>query len=98
MIDCAHWTPTSSRVSGACALGRFGGTPSLGSCRLCLSVEGRVVDEPAVEPEYERLATFLPICLSCRVDCRLRTLTPCARAREFRDPETTCPADKWPTL
>lgn len=35
LMDCKHWTDCGVMGGGCCALGAFGGKPSLGICRQC---------------------------------------------------------------
>jgi len=36
-IDCRYWSDCGTPSGGCCALSRFGGRPSLGTCAGCIS-------------------------------------------------------------
>lgn len=68
-IDCKEWTPHPNG-HGYCAAGKFGGRPSLGTCRACLA--GTITDTPhdGTEPppltEEQMVAIDRKPCSSCR--------------------------------
>jgi hypothetical protein len=35
--DCRHWSACGTAGGGCCGLSRFGGRPSLGTCRGCIA-------------------------------------------------------------
>lgn len=39
-VACPYWSPAASPTCGHCALHRYGGTPSLGTCGFCLANNG----------------------------------------------------------
>jgi hypothetical protein len=53
-VDCPHWSDCGVKGGGCCALGRFGGRPSRGTCLICL---GLPQDAPPALP-----ATTPPPC------------------------------------
>jgi len=36
-VDCQYWSDCATPAGGCCALSRFGGRPSLGTCAGCIS-------------------------------------------------------------
>jgi hypothetical protein len=36
-VECPQWTDIGAKTCGRCALGKFGGRPSLGMCARCLN-------------------------------------------------------------
>ena len=45
-INCQHWSLRATH--GTCALGKFGGHPSIGVCRACLA--GLQDSRPSIDP------------------------------------------------
>lgn len=39
MIECPNWRPCNIPDGGCCAAGRYAGAPSLGCCRVCLTIQ-----------------------------------------------------------
>lgn len=39
-MTCRHWSDCGVAMGGCCALGRYGGKPSLGTCRQCPEYDG----------------------------------------------------------
>ncbi len=48
-VDCPHWSASSFIGAGRCAIGKFGGRPSLGACDVCLGLKPRREDVLAEE-------------------------------------------------
>lgn len=50
-IDCQHWRDEGAKDWGRCAIGKFGGRPSKGTCRECLK-------QPAYTRQIRGLGDF----------------------------------------
>ena len=44
MIECDHWRACGVPHGGCCGINRFGGRPSLGTCRKCLQQSPQTVE------------------------------------------------------
>lgn len=48
MIECDHWRACGVPHGGCCEINRFGGRPSLGTCRKCLRQSPQTVEARGV--------------------------------------------------
>ncbi len=107
-IPCPHWRDINLVGAGQCALGKFKGKPSHGTCRTCLGQTMAPTSSPAVKASLPTLLTPLQqkrvtdhraICESCEHAKGFTRLTVrcedcgCAGLSLING---RCPKKKWP--
>lgn len=107
MIPCAHWKAEGD--GGVCAIGKYGGRPSLGTCRVCLNLPPAMMERPALRLRSVPLAVVEERRASCGrceensgdVCRRLLTIRPgCAAKVKVGTAiaNASCPIGRWPAF
>jgi len=58
MIECPNWSDCGVTSGGCCAAGRYGGHPSLGTCRVCLTIQGEAIAQAETPGFMEKAISF----------------------------------------
>lgn len=106
MIQCDHWRDVGLVDAGGCAIGKFGGRPSRGTCHACLGLSvtpssSREIKPPALhltQAQQQMIVVHKRICSACDHHKRFTRLTVhctrcgCAGLSLLKGP---CPMKKW---
>jgi len=103
-VNCEHWQDIGLRDAGQCALGKFRGRPSHGTCAVCLgitptqSTASRPLHAILTDEQKQRMQTHRAICETCEHARGFTQVTVkcqgcgCAGVSLLNG---RCPKDKW---
>lgn len=83
-INCQHWEDVGLRDAGGCALGKFRGRPSHGTCAICLGVT------PSPTPVNRPVLTILTLEQKQRVQAHRAVCEHCEHAKGFTQVTVKC--------